>query len=215
MKIIYIHGLDSTANSVKGLLLEKYCRTHHPNIEVIRPDLNQSPDRVLSTLCALIESLKSVEGEKPFQTVLMGSSLGGYFASLVSNKTGCPAILLNPSTQPHLSLQRFVDDSLIDSIACDDGSETVLYRTTGGWSITLRDLDWFGANRLEKIVYPERLFVVIKQGDELLNPKIAADFYEAQSVKVMLQSGGDHRMTDFEQLLPKLLTQVLDWQKSN
>lgn len=66
---------------------------------------------------------------------LSGSSLGGYFASLVSNETGCPAVLLNPSAKPHVSLQRFVNDTVIDSIACDDNNDTVIYHATGGWGL--------------------------------------------------------------------------------
>lgn len=83
MRIIYIHGLDSTANSVKGVLLQKYCNTHHAGIEVIRPDLNESPDKVFARLCELVQQAKEADDK----VVVMGSSLGGYFASLVSNET--------------------------------------------------------------------------------------------------------------------------------
>lgn len=205
MRVIYIHGLDSTANSVKGVLLQKYCNTHHADIEIIRPDLNESPDKVFARLCELVQQAKEADDK----VVVMGSSLGGYFASLVSNETSCPAVLLNPSTKPHISLQRFVDDQVIDSIACDDGADTVIYRTTGGWAMTLKDLDWFSAHKLQQITHPEKLFVVIKQGDELLDPKVAADFYQSQGAEVALQAGGDHRMTDFEQQLPMIMEHLL------
>lgn len=205
MKVIYIHGLDSTANSVKGVLLEKYCKTHNPDVEVIRPDLNEAPNKVFERLCELVREVQKA-GDK---VVVMGSSLGGYFASLVSNQTGCPAVLLNPSTRPHISLQRFVDDRVTDTIACDDKDDTVIYRTTGGWAMTLRDLDWFSAHKLQQLDYPEKVFVVIKQGDELLDPKVATDFYQSQGVEMDLQPGGDHRMTDFEQQLPMIMQHLL------
>ena len=205
MKVIYIHGLDSTANSVKGVLLEKYCKTHNPDVEVIRPDLNEAPNKVFERLCKLVQKGQKA-GDK---VVVMGSSLGGYFASLVSNQTGCPAVLLNPSTRPHISLQRFVDDRVTDTIACDDKDDTVIYRTTGGWAMTLRDLDWFSAHKLQQLDYPEKVFVVIKQGDELLDPKVATDFYQSQGVDMDLQPGGDHRMTDFEQQLPMIMEHLL------
>ena len=205
MKVIYIHGLDSTANSVKGVLLEKYCKTHNPDVEVIRPDLNEAPNKVFERLCELVQKGQKA-GDK---VVVMGSSLGGYFASLVSNQTGCPAVLLNPSTRPHISLQRFVDDRVTDTIACDDKDDAVIYRTTGGWAMTLRDLDWFSAHKLQQLDYPEKVFVVIKQGDELLDPKVATDFYQSQGVEMDLQPGGDHRMTDFEQQLPMIMEHLL------
>lgn len=208
MKIIYVHGLDSSANSVKGVLLETYCQQYHPNIEVVRPDLNQSPDRVFKRLCGYVEQAKSNHE----QALVMGSSLGGYFSTLVSNTMNCPALLLNPSTQPHVSLQRFVNYSVIESIACDDAGDMVIYRTIGGWDLTLRDLDWFSSHKLKDVTNPERMVVIIKSGDELLDPSIAAQFYEGQGVQVDLQEGGDHRMTDFESQLPYIMKRVIELQ---
>jgi len=46
VNIVYTHGLDSDANSTKGLLLERYCKEHCPDITVLRPDLNKSPAQV-------------------------------------------------------------------------------------------------------------------------------------------------------------------------
>ncbi|MEJ6069737.1 hypothetical protein MT378_18485, partial [Psychrobacter sp. 16-Bac2893] len=95
MNLIYIHGLDSDANSTKGLLLEKYCQRHHPDINVLRPDLNKSPAQVCEQLLLLIEVLnngKDTEADSS-NTVLIGSSLGGYFSTLISNHIGCPALL--------------------------------------------------------------------------------------------------------------------------
>ena len=194
MKIIYVHGLDSSANSMKGLLLEQYCRQNHPDIEVIRPDLNAPPSDVFQTLVELVSG--------NIDTVLMGSSLGGYFSSLVSNHTGCPAILLNPSIQPHVSLQRFLKGE------SPDNEQSIIYQTAGGWHMSLAHLRWFAEHQLTQIDHPERLLALIKAGDELLNPQIAADFYRSQGVEVILQPGGDHRMTDFELQLPLLMQKL-------
>ena len=86
MNIVYVHGLDSDANSTKGLLLDQYCQKHHPEITVYRPDLNQSPEQVFSYLTELVTQLSNDS-----KVVLVGSSLGGYFSTLVSNETGCAA----------------------------------------------------------------------------------------------------------------------------
>ena len=97
MNLIYIHGLDSDANSTKGLLLENYCQQYHPDITVLRPDLNQSPENVVKYLVSLVENANNDKSEHsegahldPTNTVLIGSSLGGYFSTLISNHTGCP-----------------------------------------------------------------------------------------------------------------------------
>ncbi|MFP3681700.1 YqiA/YcfP family alpha/beta fold hydrolase, partial [Pseudomonas sp. SIMBA_041] len=81
MNLIYIHGLDSDANSTKGMLLEKYCQLHHPDINVLRPDLNKTPAQVCEQLLSLIKSFNNSEDRKSADkqtelsnTVLIGSS---------------------------------------------------------------------------------------------------------------------------------------------
>ena len=215
MNIIYIHGLDSDANSTKGLLLERYCQQYHPDINVLRPDLNKSPAQVFEQLMSLTESLKSKENKdvkdtsNSRDTVLIGSSLGGYFSTLVSNHTGTPALLLNPSTQPHITLQRFSNDALLDSESEDSLLiDRVVYKTAGGWSITQSDLQWFADHQLAKVNYPEKIAVFIKKGDELLNSELSKVFYQQQGSAVILQAGGDHRFSDFDKQLPNIIVKL-------
>lgn len=202
MNIVYVHGLDSDANSTKGLLLEGYCKKQHPNITVIRPDLNQSPDQVFSYLTGLI-----VELSKDAKTVLIGSSLGGYFSTLVSNHTGCAVLLLNPSTQPHLTLQRFANKLLLNSNSSEHEApkNQILHSTAGGWDITHADLRWFESHQISSVNFPNKVAVLIKEGDKLLNPKVSKQFYQAQGAMVIVQRGGDHRFSDFAEQLPLVM----------
>ena len=198
MNIIYIHGLDSDANSIKGRLLDEYCQQNHPEIRVVRPDLNQTPAQVFSYLTDLVTKLG-----KDAKTVLIGSSLGGYFSTLVSNATGCPALLLNPSTQPHITLQRFEQAGFDNQNKSD-----VLYTTTGGWEMTAADLQWFAHHQLLTVHYPNKVAALIKDGDELLDAKLSTAFYREQGAAVILQEGGDHRFSDFAEHLPKVIEMV-------
>ncbi|MGP9689785.1 YqiA/YcfP family alpha/beta fold hydrolase [Psychrobacter sp. AOP22-C1-C5] len=220
MNLIYIHGLDSDTNSTKGVLLEKYCQQYHPHITVLRPDLNQSPEHVFNHIVSLIENAnndknKNTENAQSHSsdTILVGSSLGGYFSTLVSNHTGCPALLLNPSTQPHITLQRFADKSVSnDSGKAALSKDYILHSTAGGWNITNADLQWFASHQLSVVNHPNRVAVLIKEGDELLSPKLAKTFYQEQGAIVTVQAGGDHRFSDFEVQLPmviKLLQQLV------
>ena len=202
MNIVYVHGLDSDANSNKGLLLESYCHKNHPNINVHRPNLNQAPEQVFSYLTDLVTELSS-----DAKTVLIGSSLGGYFSTLVSNYTGCAALLLNPSTQPHITLQRFSNESNLDITITDIdlAKQPVLYTTAGGWAITQADLQWFAEHQLSSLANPNKVAALIKEGDELLDANLSAKFYIEQGASVILQQGGDHRFTDFAEHLPKVI----------
>ena len=202
MNLIYIHGLDSDANSTKGVLLEKYCQRHYPDINVYRPNLNSAPEQVFEQLVKLVTELSRED-----KTLLIGSSLGGYFSTLVSNHTGCPALLLNPSTQPHITLQRFSDDNLLDS-KNSPLTDKVLHKTAGGWSITQSDLQWFADHQLSEVNYPEKIAVFIKEGDELLNPELSKAFYQKQGSVVTLQAGGDHRFSDFDKQLPNIIVKL-------
>jgi predicted esterase YcpF (UPF0227 family) len=215
VNIIYIHGLDSDANSTKGLLLERYCQQYHPDINVWRPDLNKTPDQVFNQILLLIESLNNNNTEnehiEPSNTVLVGSSLGGYFSTLISNHIGCPALLLNPSTQPHITLQRFADESvLIDSGKAALSEDYVLHSTAGGWDITNADLQWFEENQLSAINYPNKVAVLLKEGDELLSAELSKAFYQIQGASVTVQTGGDHRFSDFGEQLPMVMDILQD-----
>ena len=200
MNIVYVHGLDSDANSTKGLLLDEYCQQHHPDITVHRPDLNQSPEQVFIYLTDLVNRLS-----KDAKTVLVGSSLGGYFSTLVSNKTGCPALLINPSTQPHITLQRFEDDKGADTLKTDDNQNMTLHTTDGGWAITKSDLQWFKHHQLLTVEYPNQVTVMLKKGDELLDANLSAAFYKYHGATVIAQEGGDHRFSDFAEHLPEVM----------
>ena len=201
MNIIYIHGLDSDANSTKGLLLEDYCDKHYPEIKVYRPDLNSAPKQVFEQLVKSV-----IELNKEDKTVLVGSSLGGYFSTLVSNYTGCPALLLNPSTQPHVTLQRFANELLLNSVENKILENHILHTTAGGWNITPTDLQWFANHQLVSIDYPHKIAVVLKKGDELLNAELSKDFYQSHGATVTVQTGGDHRFTDFSEQLPMVIS---------
>lgn len=211
MNLIYIHGLDSDANSTKGMLLEKYCQHHHPDINVLRPDLNKSPQDVFDKLISLVE-----EWGRDSKVVFVGSSLGGYFSTLVSNHTGCAALLLNPSTQPHVTLQRFAHDLLLNNDSNEGQGEDelpknqILYTTAGGWDITSADLQWFADHQLSEVHYPKKIAVFIKEGDELLNPELSKAFYQQQGSTVILQAGGDHRFSDFGEQLPMVINMLQD-----
>ncbi len=211
MNLIYIHGLDSDANSTKGMLLEKYCHQHHPDITVLRPDLNKSPAQVREQLLSLIEGLNNSKNEQTgsSNTVLVGSSLGGYFSTLISNQIGCPALLLNPSTQPHITLQRFSDSSVSDPDSNDESSDNnVLHTTAGGWHITPSDLQWFVDHQIYQVIYPNKVTVLLKEGDELLNSKLSQAFYQGQGASVTMQAGGDHRFSDFGEQLPMVIERL-------
>lgn len=196
MPIIYLHGLDSDPNATKAQITAEHARLF--GIDTHRPNLNCPPADALEKILTLIK-------EYP-DSVLIGSSLGGYFATLASDLTGTPAILLNPSIRPDVSFRRFLADKHAGKSLDDD---TVIYTTTGGWQIVYQDLAWFESHRL-CAKHANKIRVLLKAGDELLDAHLSHDFYKNAGASVLLQDGGDHRISDYDTLIPTILNWVND-----
>ena len=45
--------------------------------------------------------------------------------------------------------------------------------------------------------HPNKVAVLIKEGDELLHPGLSKNFLINKGAMVMVQAGGDHRFSDF------------------
>ncbi len=193
MQLIYVHGLDSGPESIKGEMLEDYCRKHHPHITVQRPDLNCEPDTVIKLLLNLIE-------QDP-QTGLVGSSLGGFFTHAIVAKTGKPAVMINPSIRPYESLRRFTGDR--ENVPKDE----VIYTTSGGWGIRPRDIDALLKYKQDQPQHPDRQLVLLKTADEVLNYREALEFYTQPGFEasVLVEPGGDHFMHDLPTKIPLIV----------
>lgn len=193
MTIIYLHGLDADPNANKAVITANHAKAL--GIDTLRPDLNCPPDDVVAKILALLQ-------DNP-NAVLVGSSLGGYFATLLSDMTGTPAVLLNPSIRPDLSFTRFLTDNFNGQTLTDD---TVIYTTTGGWHIRYGDLAWFEKHRLT-VKNADKIKVLLKMGDELLDAHATKAFFESCGADIVAQDGGDHRVSDYDEQVRL----VLEW----
>lgn len=101
MNIIYIHGFRSTGNSDKAQQLKKYFESTGNNVNIISPTLSANPKEAISTLTSLIKKSKE-------PTILVGTSLGGFYALYLSTRFDIPAFIINPSLEPHMSLIKSV-----------------------------------------------------------------------------------------------------------
>lgn len=95
MNIIYIHGFRSSGDSSKAALLkEKY-----PDINVISPTFSANPIEV-------IEHLKRILAELSGKTLLLGTSLGGFYSLYFAYCHGYTCCAINPAWQPQVTLKR-------------------------------------------------------------------------------------------------------------
>lgn len=197
MQIVYIHGLNSDHTAKKGQLLAEFCQQHFPQIKVHRPNLNHSPAKVHALLNDLIA--------KDEQTGLVGSSLGGFFATLLlnqqgANETGKKAVLLNPSMTPHDSLKRFFPEEGDEKVFADLPNDYVAMTTEGGWEMTKADILWLEKQHQTAAKHPENFLLMVKKGDELLNYQDSVNFFsqDGHQSHIIIEDGGDHVMSDFD-----------------
>lgn len=198
MQLIYIHGFNSSPLSKKGQMLVSYCHQHHPEITVHCPDVNMSPYDVMSHVSTLIS--------QDSQTALVGSSLGGFFATNLVAQHNIPAVLINPSTRPF--------DTLTDYVSPDVNRPElppnhVLHTTEAGWRITRQDFHDLEGLYQTKPKHANKLLVLLKTGDEVIDYRLAQAYYAqpdsgAQS-QIIIEHGGDHAMLDFEEKIPMVL----------
>jgi len=163
-KIIYLHGFASCGVGNKSSELKRYFGEGN----VISPDLPACPMDALS----MIENLIKLEDIQ----LIIGSSLGGYYATLMAEKFQKNAVLLNPSTQPWETLAPYVG---WQKRFCDE--EVFEFK-----SIYLEQLKSFEI-RLENGNY----LVLLQSKDEVLDYTKAQSLYSQH--RVIVEYGGNHR----------------------
>lgn len=128
---------------------------------------------------------------------IVGSSLGGFYATWLAAQKGCKAVLLNPAIDPARDLAKFIGEQT----AWHDPAERFFFAPD--YVDELRTLE-VGA-----LPYPERVWALIAKGDEVLDWREMTARYLG-SPQLLLE-GGDHAISDFSQHLPALL-EFLDLQ---
>lgn len=192
MQLIYIHGLNSNSNSVKGKMLDDWCQVNRPEVKVLRPDLNLPPRQVV----ALLQELISQDAH----TGLVGSSLGGFYATACVAQCGVRAVLVNPVIRPFERFKRFF---------AEGNSE---YLTETGWVVTPDQLDDLQALYRPLPANPEKMLVLLKQGDEVLDYRDAERHYGQDSAQsaMIVEPGGDHFMHDMDSKIPLIMNFLFD-----
>lgn len=99
MNIIYIHGFKSVGDNDKSNQLIQYFSKYGPKVNIISPTLSANPKEAISTLSSIIKSTKG-------PVIVVGTSLGGFYALYCSARFDVPAFVINPSLEPHKSLAK-------------------------------------------------------------------------------------------------------------
>jgi uncharacterized protein len=181
--IIYLHGFNSTPGSHKAQTLLAYMRARGVDRFYACPALPHYPEeavRVVEELLALHD---------PRQITLVGSSLGGFYATHLAEKHNCRAVLIQPAVSPHVGLKALL------------GPQRNLY-SGEPYELTIAHLEAWRSLVVESID-PERYLLLLETGDEVLDWREAALKYEG--ARTAIRAGGDHTLRSFAEHIPRIL----------
>jgi predicted esterase YcpF (UPF0227 family) len=183
--LLYLHGVRSTPGSFKARRMADAVRQRHPAVTWSCPQLPPSP----AAAAALIR--ETVAGWPRERMAVVGSSLGGFYATWVAEETGCRAVLLNPAVDPARDLSRYI------------GEQTAWHDPAQRFYFAPEYIDELRALQRGPVARPERYFAVIAKGDEVLDwPEMTGRY---PGVRVKLLEGSDHALSDFDQHLEEVL----------
>ena len=183
--LLYLHGFRSSPLSTKARLMAQHMATRHPQVRWWCPQLPPSPREAMALV-------RQGMADWPHESMaVVGSSLGGFYATGVAETTGCRAVLLNPAVNPARDLAKHIGEQT----HWHDPQERFFFKPV--YVQELRDLTLAG------LTHPERILAVIAKGDEVLDWREMQARYTGS--RLHLLEGGDHALSDFDAHLPAVL----------
>ena len=181
--ILYIHGWNSHRDARKALLLKDKINPSK-NFQVESITLQSHPKEAILQLSKFIEKER---GERKVH--LVGSSLGGYYATFLSEKYNLKSVMINPAVWAY-------------KIFKNDMGENKNLNTNESYII---DEEWVASLKEIFVEKPssENYLVLLQTGDETLNYKFSAEYYDGS--KIIIDEGGNHSFENLEIKIPQIL----------
>ncbi len=182
--ILYLHGFRSSPRSFKARLLgERLQALGHGN-DYHCPQLPASPRKAIELIAELIKPFL------PEDINLVGSSLGGYYATWLAEQHGCKAVLLNPAIKPPRDLEKYVGISR-------------QYHSDAPFEFKHDYIGELQALSVKQITRAERYFLIAATGDEVLDWREMVAFYPQARQRII--AGSDHGLSDFANYMDEVL----------
>jgi len=186
--LVYLHGFRSSPGSSKAVMTGKAIEALSlggMSIEWYCPQLLASPKQSMDMVTQYIDQSHAD------RIIVIGSSLGGFYANYLAERYACKAVALNPAVRAPRELAPHVG-----MMTAYDSDEPFDFRP--------EYIDELKALQIERITNPERYFLIAAKGDELLDWKEMVDFYPG--AKQLVLEGSDHGIADYGDHLPEILS---------
>ena len=175
--LLYLHGFRSSPRSAKARVTASWVAQQRPDVAWWCPQLPPSPREAMQRL------LDGVGAWPASGTAVIGSSLGGFYATAVAERIGCRAVLLNPAVDPARDLAKYIGET-----SAWHSDERFFFEP--GFIDELRQIAPASLTQLQ------RYFAVIAKGDEVLSWVEMSERYAG--CRITLLEGGDHALSDYE-----------------
>lgn len=181
--LLYLHGFRSSPSSTKARIVAAWLQRSCPGVVWCCPQLAPSPRVAID--CVLTQI-----ADWPARSMaVIGSSLGGFYATVVAQRLGCKAVLLNPAIEPARDLLHHV-------------GEIKAWHSDERFEFRAEFIQELRAMHPARITDPQRYYAVIAKGDEVLDWREMAARYAG--CRMELLEGGDHALSDFTSHLPRI-----------
>ncbi|WP_443115154.1 YqiA/YcfP family alpha/beta fold hydrolase [Herbaspirillum seropedicae] len=182
--ILYLHGFRSSPQSYKARLMGQRMADLGLQEHYLCPQLPASPAAAIALAGALVEQVE------PAQLTVVGSSLGGFYATWLAERLGCRAVLLNPAVKPPRDLESYVGVS-------------TQYHSDEPFEFKHEYIAELQALVVPAITRPERYFLIAATGDEVLDWREMVAHYPLARQTVI--QGSDHGIAEFADYLDEVL----------
>ena len=176
--VLYLHGFRSSPQSTKARLMAEVMARQFPHLTWWCPQLPPSPQ-------AAADLMAHGTADWPAQRMaVVGSSLGGFYATWLAAQRGCKAVLLNPAIDPARDLAKYI------------GEHTTWQNPTERFYFEPHFVDELRQLQVGPMPHPQRIWALIAQGDEVLDWREMLARHQAG--RVHLIEGSDHALSDFD-----------------
>jgi uncharacterized protein len=203
MRLLYLHGFRSSPQSAKAMTMLWHVLAYNAGVPAAQritwhcPQLPPSPAQAMRKIMRWVrtgDSARAMGGQGAQHLAVIGSSLGGYYAALVAERTGARCILLNPAVYPARDLKAFI-------------GRLTNWHDEGGYAFTQQHVDELLAMQSTAFTHPQRYASIISKGDEVLDWREMTARYPADHLQLLPRS--DHAISEFDNFASGVLQFVL------
>ena len=181
--VLYLHGFRSSPRSFKARVIAGRMEAAGRAGQLICPQLPASPKQAIELALHLVEG-------KTDNLAIIGSSLGGFYATWLAERLGCRAALINPAVDPLHNLSQHV-------------GVTTQFHSDEPFEFKQEYVDELADLYAPAITRPGRYYLLAATGDEVLDYRAMVARYAGARQHVI--QGSDHAVSEFERYADEVL----------